>query len=207
MIDFNCGLHITLATRLDDSEKLTAFLRRVQRLEPGLFTLVKPSRRFDTTRTGYETGSDYHYCRPVRSAEIDPSEYFDPCETDRCSSVNVRKAQQDGYNLIEVRMHHGTLDHLEIVPWISLWMHIFNSSRFEWSGPGECGDVFPERDDYLTEKQAEREDVLSLLDEENIPLGNRLKSFVFEKRRALRPFWAAALPLRVASWDEAGWYD
>ncbi len=207
MIDYSCGLHITLSTKLNDSEKLAAFLRRVQRIEAGLYTLVKPSRLFRTDRHGYDTDCNYHYCSPLRSAPIDDPDFFDPAEADRCSSVNVVKALQSDYNLIEVRMHHGTLDYREIIPWISLWMHIFNRSRCEWSGDGECGEVFPYGDCCVTEQQAEQEEILALMDQENIAIDNRLKSALLDKRKAMRDFWECALPQRVESWEEAGWYE
>ena len=207
MVDFSCGLHITLSTKLNDDAKLAGFLRRVQRLEPGLFTLVKPSRLYKTSRYGYKISAPYGYCLPVRTYAVDEPGSFDSWSTSRYCSVNVCKARASDYNLIEVRMHHGSVDYLEIIPWISLWMHIFNSSRFAWCGDGCNGKVFPRGDSFVGPEMVENDDILSLIKNEEIAVDNLLLSALLEKRRAMRPFWENALPERVEAWDNAGWYD
>lgn len=207
LVDFSCGLHITLSTKLNDDAKLAGFLRRVQRLEPGLFTLVKPSRLYKTSRYGYKISAPYGYCLPVRTYTVDEPGSFESWSTSRYSSVNVCKARLSDYNLIEVRMHHGSVDYLEIIPWISLWMHIFNSSRFAWCGAGCNEKVFPRGDSFVGPEMVENDDILSLIENEKIAVDNLLKTALLEKRRAMRPFWENALPERVEAWDNAGWYD
>ncbi len=206
MLDPSCGLHVTLSTKLKDKAKLSGFLRRVQRLEPGLFTLVKPSRLFKNDRHNYSIKNCNPYCRPVRSCTVD-TEDFDPCFTDRCSSVNIRKVPQSDYNLIEVRLHHGSVDYLEIIPWISLWMHIFNSARIDSSGDGIVGKVFPRGNTYINGAQIEKEDIIKLLADESIGANNRLKSTLILKRKAMRRFWENVLPERLEAWEDAGWYN
>ena len=178
----------------------------VQRLEPGLFTLVKPSRLFKTSLSGYNITKNNWYCKPTREITID-NESFDWDGPLRFHAVNFSKAQDSDYNLFEVRMHHGTVDYLEIIPWISLWMHIFNSSRFSSNDTGFEGKLFARGNASIKQQQANKEDVFQLLENENITINNSLKATLLAKRTMMKILWENALPNRVDSWEDAGWYN
>ncbi len=207
MIDFRCGLHITLSTKLKDKISQQNVLRMVQRLEPGLFTLVKPSRLFKTSLYGYEIAKNNSYCKPSRSILMDEDEYLDLNYANPHHSVNFCKAQDSDYNLFEVRMHHSSTDYLEIIPWISLWMHIFNTARFSTDGSGVEGKVFPRGDSSINDTQAKKEDIFELFDNDKILINKKLKAALLAKRISMKPLWENILPNRVDSWDGAGWYD
>jgi hypothetical protein len=209
VVNHRTGLHLTLGTRLNTAERLCGFLRRLQRLEPGLYTLTAPSRLYAFDGRHYDRGRRNRYCAPVREAEAgvhlrDPRA-FRRAWGDRYHSVNVTHAYDDVQRL-EVRLHAGTTEFGKIAPWVSLWMQVFNRARYAWSGPAAPGPVFPGGDRLLTPAEARREDLFELLRAEGIPLGPDLEGCLRRRRAALRGAWGKVLPLRVASWELAGWY-
>lgn len=210
-VNHRTGLHITLATRLNDNKRIRGFVRRVQRLEPGLFTLVAPSRLYPWLRYlgRYSTREGNWYCRPLRklgSADRLQMTEFMRDHDNRYYTVNLTRARDD-IQLLEVRMHSGTCKFQRIALWLSLWMQIFNRSRYEWPGLGRCGTVFARKSEYLHAKQIRREDIIALLDAEGIPLAPDFQRMLRDRRRELRHCWEEIIPLRVACWSAAGWYD
>jgi hypothetical protein len=208
--NYQCGLHITLGTRLNTDERLCGFLRRVQRLEPGLCTLVAPSRLYAFDGSTYDRHHRNHYCRPLREAgelidEIDLAD-FAAWVPNRYHSVNVTKAYENVQKL-EVRMHGGTTEYRKVALWLSLWMQIFNHSRYSWMGPSAWGSVLPGGNTAVGQWKVEQEDLLHLLQQEDIHLDRGLEAALRQRRAELRPVWEAAVPQRVGSWNRAGWYD
>jgi hypothetical protein len=86
-------------------------------------------------------------------------------------------------------------------------MQLFNRSRYSWSGQGRSGPVFPGRDRRLTTDEVGRDDIIQLLVAEEIALTPEVVQRLRARRRELRESWRRALPLRVASWEAAGWYS
>lgn len=192
-INKKTGLHVTLATRLESESQMMGFMQRVQRLEPGLYTLVAPSRLNNS------------YCRPVRGFDL--NEISNQMQSlHRYRGVNIIKwANQDPY-LVEVRMHNGTVDASKIIPWICLWMKIFNVSAYQWTGHGVNGDIFPGNNTIPSGYNAQTEDIFYLLENENINISQKLKCILHERRKTLSFYWRNRFNIRTAEWGNAGWY-
>ncbi len=208
-INYRTGLHVTLGTRLNTDERLRGFMKRIQRLEPGLFTLVSPSRLYGFDGYDYDTDVWNEYCMPIRESITDVEnlridEFVDEEDT-RYHSVNLTHAYKDVQKL-EIRMHSGTTEFQKIAPWISLWMQIFNRSRYAWEGNGYDGDVFNEPDKELDQDEAQREDIFHLLEAEGIYLNADMLRLLTNRRTQLRKSWEKVIPKRVSSWARAGWY-
>ncbi len=65
-VNYRTCFHLTLGTRLNSDSSLRGFLKGLQRLEPGLMTLVSPSRLFGFDGSRYDIGRRNSYCRPTR---------------------------------------------------------------------------------------------------------------------------------------------
>jgi len=209
-INYRTGLHITLATRLDTNERLRGFVRRVQRVESGLFTLTGPSRLYpyDDAENTYSQREGNQYCQPLRALG-DADRLYLPtflCQGDsRYRTVNLTRYYHD-IQTLEVRMHGGTTEFRKIGLWLSLWMQLFNRSRYAWAGPGKVGEVFVGRERSLTVAEVAQEDIIQLLIAEEIALTPEFVHLLRKRRMELRESWRRVLPLRVESWDRAGWY-
>lgn len=208
-INYRTGLHVTLGTRLNTDERLRGFMKRIQRLEPGLFTLVSPSRLYDFDGYDYDTDECNEYCMPICESISDVEGLrigaFIREGDNRYCTVNLTHAYKDVQKL-EIRMHNGTTEFQKIAPWISLWMQIFNRSRYAWEGDGYHGDVFNEPDKKLDQKEALREDIFHLLEAEGIYLNADMVRLLTNRRIQLRKSWGKVIPKRVSSWAQAGWY-
>jgi hypothetical protein len=203
-VSHRTGLHLTLAARLNTDERLRGFVSRVQRLEPGLFTLTSPSRLFQFVEgAGYAPGEGNGYCKPLRQAR--DADSIGPAGLDRCHSVNLTRAY-DGIQTLEIRMHGGTTEFRKVVLWLSLWMQVFNRSRYSWQGGGRRGSVFPGGDRSIDRGQVDQEDIIRLLDAEGIALTPVFAGLLRRRRLELREWWGKVLPSRVAAWERAGWY-
>jgi hypothetical protein len=209
-VNYRTGLHVTLATRLNTDERLRGFLKRLQRLEPGLYTLVSPSRLFGFDGCTYDLRSRNDYCLPLRESVMHAGRIslrrFARVHGNRYHSVNLTHAYDD-IEKLEVRMHNGTAEFNKIAPWISLWMQIFSHSRYNWLGRGCYGSIFYAGDRRLWPGEAAGEDIIQLLQDEGIPLDREFEHILIRRRQELRPPWEAVLPRRVQSWAEAGFYD
>lgn len=208
-INYTTGLHVTLGTRLNSDERLRGLMKRIQRLEPGLFTLVSPSRLYEFDGHEYDIALCNDYCMPIRESIPDVEslrigEFVRRYDT-RYHSVNLTHAYKDVQKL-EIRMHNGTTEFQKIATWISLWMQIFNRSRYAWEGDGYHGDVFNEPDRELNQNEAQREDIFHLLEAEGIYLNADMVRLLTNRRNQLRKSWEKVLAKRVSSWARAGWY-
>lgn len=214
-VNYRTGLHITLATRLNTDPLIRGFMKLVQRLEPGLFTLVAPSRlyTFNPKTKRYAKRAGNQYCRPLRELG-DPDhinlDQFVARHDNRYRSVNLIKSKGD-IPLLEVRMHHGTFEFRKIALWLSLWMQIFNTARYGSSSTAEQSitsptqrSVFPGRN-QRTSKPA-REDIVKLLKAEGIEMPPEFVALLRGRLRELRKSWLKVLPNRVDRWKAAGMY-
>jgi len=131
------------------------------------------------------------------------SELLGNCE--RYLSTNFAKSD-DRMHLMEVRMHHATLDYRKMAMWTSLWMKIFNVDRYRWREAPTLGRVMPGGNCRISASNADEEDIFTLLDREGIVLEQGLAQLLRQRRFELKPRWEQAVPNRVQSWDRAGWY-
>jgi len=207
-INYTCGFHLTLATRLDDPVKRKKMIAAVSRLEPGLFTLVSPSRLFsyNAETNGYVTNTHNKYCYSINKVDIDKAikAIEGLCDDEasaefRYLTVNLLQTKYLN-NLLEIRMHNSTVDHMKIIPWISLWMIIINHTTFNGTGDIACIDIFAA--DYLPEE----EDIFQLLQKEGINITKDLTSILFNRRKDLSENWKLAIPKKVENWEAEGWY-
>jgi hypothetical protein len=219
-IDHYCGFHLTLATRLSESWQRINLLKLVQWLEPGLFTLVDPSRCFRFNGASYSLDSNNIYCKPMRnipheclSAYLELLEFrwFDDQEEifdeDDCRNrtVNMLRINVDDNNLIEIRMCHGTCDYEIMIPWISLWMNITCYCAGDIDIPlVDQPKVFSKRP---TLASPESEDIFRLLEKFHVPISSELEQRLFEMRETLWPQWSKALPRYAVLWESHGFYD
>jgi superfamily II DNA or RNA helicase len=209
-VNWRTGLHLTLATRLDSKERISGFLKRVQRLEPGLFSLVAPSRLYRYKRGKYNLTRRNQYCKPWRGVNLERGsldlQLIVRDEDRRYHSISIQHAYDDIQKL-EIRMHHGTVEFRKMALWLSLWMQIFNHSRYSWTGSGATERVFDNGNVAITPEEVANEDLLGLLRQEGIFLHLELERQLRERRRELRPYWSRVLPNRVSCWEREGWYD
>jgi len=215
-INYRCGFHLTLATRLDTEDHLRELIGRVCRLEPGLFTLVAPSRlwKFDPAQGECLKSVYNQYCSPLSApvnrekVEAMMNNPYDPYLEDiydnqlfRYFSVNITKSKGSPH-LVEIRLHNGTVDANKIIPWISLWMNIINRVAFDiQSGEISELDIFD-----LPCINANDENIFELLKMEEIPITTQLQIILHQRRKQLANRWRAILPDRVQQWESSEWY-
>jgi superfamily II DNA or RNA helicase len=206
-INYRCGLHVHLATRLNNNKKLKGLLRRIQRLEPGLFTILSPSRLYEYANYTYNIDKFNQYCLPVRNIDVDNISFneFVDYHKNRYYTVNLTDAKQNNIHLLEIRMHNGTTDYRKIIPWISLWMYIFNYSRYYWEGESNKNPIFLDKNKKPL-KKVEEEDIFQLLENDRIYIDAKLIELLKRRRNNLKDKWEKALPEKVLEWEKAGWY-
>lgn len=203
-INYRCGFHLTLATNLNTPRLRKRMLALVTRLEPGLFSLVAPSRRyfFDGRRYHLERFNDY--CRPLTNDLNTIQHLVDhprciASRSDRYQTVNFCKCL-GSTNLLEVRLHNGTVDFKKIVPWISLWMAIVLHATRATSD--ELGQSLVSQG--IT--RPDDEDIFILLQREGLRLTNSLNERLFLRRINLSRSWSSANPAKYTQWVQADWY-
>ena len=203
-IDSACSLRLNLATAPQSDADVGRLLRLVQRLEPGLFTLVDPGRlyRHRPHDGGYTRRTNNGDCRPIRrlgdlTASVVDRVRYDPVYRHR--SVDVTRTH--GLNpQVGVRMHHATIEYEKIMGWASLWMILMAHAGQAIERNGVAGPVFPRPDRQVRQGQEHEEDLFKLLQAEGIMLPGDLTAVLADHRRKLIPRWRTAMPARVASW-------
>lgn len=209
-IDYRTGLHVTLGTRLQTDEQIIGFAKRVMFLEPGLMTLVAPSRLYEMDEGIYILRHRNFYCAPLcETIEFErhaagPEICFR--SGDRYCSVNMTKAYEN-VQTIEVRLHNGTTEFRKIALWISLWMLICHRSRYFVEEREPPRHVFPGGNCEIDVEAVLAEDIFALLKESGIVIGRSMNDLIWKRRAELRGRWEYVLPKRVASWRRSGWYE
>jgi superfamily II DNA or RNA helicase len=143
---YRTGIHLHLGYSFQNTSHLKTFLKLVKFLEPGLATLLAPSRLIKHKGKGeYDHTESNEYCRCLNemltNSEIDGIKSIDDFkkrikrearhfeDEPRYRSVNLLNFAK-GSDVLEVRLLHGTLNHQNVVLWLSLWMQILAAS--EW---------------------------------------------------------------------------
>jgi hypothetical protein len=120
---------------------------------------------------------------------------------DRYRTVNFTKCMGSSSNLLEVRMHNGTVDANKIITWIALWMAIVLTTMRHGSDHLNEIKLFDEHN------SADSEDLFYLLVQEKIILTDPLKAWLFNRRIQLKNRWKQVYPLKHIKWENANWYD
>jgi hypothetical protein len=203
-VNHRTGLHVTLGTGFQDDDQVRGLVRLAQLLEPGLFTLVSPSRLYAFQSRHYVTRERNPYCKPLRELDVEPCElsltsFSTPTPTLRYRSVNLcHVARKDQH--IEIRMHNGTTRYPVVVAWISLWMTLLNRARFQWPESGTRGPVFPGGNVTIDAAQARSEDLFAMLQDVDVHLDPRLQAVLVKRRAQLLGRWRKVIPRRVSAW-------
>jgi hypothetical protein len=113
-VNASCGLHVHLDMRAYSKEEVTRIYTNLVKSQKFLQGLVTENRIAN------------HYCKPT--FEKDPYQ-----EYDRYNAINAAALHKFG--TLEVRLHHGTLDSLEIVNWISLLLSICKAETIKRTAP------------------------------------------------------------------------
>ena len=204
-VNFRTGLHLTIASRLKTQDRFQAFLNRVQRIEPGLYSMVSPSRLYRFNGRKYLLRMRNGYCRPLRT--VSPRRKIDDFiarNENRYYSVNLTRLDEN-IEKIEIRLHNGTTDFCKIVTFLSLWMQILNRSRNATELRG-VRDVYPPVKRWFASDNVDDEDLLKLLEAEGISTCPNLQALIRKRRSDLRESWMKVHPQRVEMWAKAGWY-
>ncbi|MCC6277285.1 MAG: DEAD/DEAH box helicase family protein [Oligoflexia bacterium] len=139
------GVHLHLGYSFSDTEHLKTFLKLVRYLEPGLATLLAPSRLVQHRGYGeYNLKESNEFCRclieSMSNSEIERiisiSEFKKNVRRDarrfdddpRYRSVNLLNFS-NGADVLEIRLFQGSLDQQKIVLWLSIWMQILAASE------------------------------------------------------------------------------
>lgn len=131
-VNFRTATHLHLGWLGDDATHLRRAIFLVRAMEPGLGTLVAPSRlvRFDGRR--YSPGTPNQYCKPISTmfpaAKLTEAETVDDIMdlaalcTERNLTFNLLPLRTIG--TVEVRLHSGTTSASKILLWVSLCQQI-----------------------------------------------------------------------------------
>ena len=131
-VNFKTGTHVHLGWPDPNPAQLKHLLILVGLMEPGLGTLVAPSRCIHFQGRSYNHNLPNTYCGPV-SAVYKVSEIrtartvaelqaLSNSATSKYVSLNIRPLNT--LRTVEVRLHNGTLDARKILLWVSLWQQI-----------------------------------------------------------------------------------
>jgi len=206
-VNYQTGTHLHLGWRGDDIATVKNAIRLVGCFEPGLGTLVAPSRLTAFDGFTYNIEEPNQFCRPVSSI-ID--EQMLSCSdsigiilqliadhSKRYSTFNLKPLATQ--NTVEVRLHSGTLEARKALLWISLWQQIL------WAA--ENRDGIPP----LTPRQVIRpvEDIIALartwLPEARQPQQQAFLERLERRRAEVIETWKIHPELRPWLEGAAGW--
>lgn len=123
VVNDSCGLHVHLDMREKKREVVLAQFENLVRSQKYLQGLVTAKRRTNT------------YCKPTRMA--------DPwSQSGRYHAINGTALHK--YNTIEIRLHHGSIDELEITNWITLLLRIIDTPEVMKRAPSTL-DTFAKK--------------------------------------------------------------
>lgn len=203
-INYRTGLHVTLGSPFTEDGQVQGLVKLGQMLEPGIFTLVSPSRLYELQEEGYHLHRNNKYCRPLRhlAANIDQLGFaFFQTESPaiRYRTLNLSHVGREDQH-IEIRLHNGTTEYPAVLTWISLWMTLFNRARYRWPEHGSKAPIFPGGNVSIGPEQARLEDLFALADMLHVQLDPYLRDALARRRSHLLESWHKVIPKRVDSW-------
>ena len=203
-INYRTGLHVTLGSGLTQDAQVRGLVKLGQILEPGIFTLVSPSRLYELHDGRYSLHRNNKYCRPLRRLDADVEELsFDFFRAQspslRYRTMNLSHVGREDPH-IEIRLHNGTTHYPVVLTWISLWMTLFNRAKYRWPAHGSTLPIFPGGDVNIGPEQARMEDIFALVDKLGVHLDPCLRDALARRRTDLLERWHKVIPKRVDSW-------
>lgn len=203
-VNHRCSFILKLATRLNNPQKQISALRTIARIEPGLFTLVTPARRYFYNQESeeFDKKATNRYCVPLADnknfnavkalLENEDDSNIKICNRTAVSFSNVIEAP----HLLDIRLHHGCLDSIKVVTWLSFWMTFINYiSRDE---------IDSDSDDTAT---IVSDDIFELLNQEGIQITDKLKSLLWQQRKALSRHWKKVVSKKYDRWKKSNWFS
>lgn len=204
-INHRTGLHVTLGSGFTQDAQVRGFVKLGQMLEPGIFTLVSPSRLYELHEGRYCLHRNNKYCRPLRGLEADVDAlgfafFRAQSPSIRYRTVNLSHVDREDQH-IEIRLHNGTTQYPVVLTWISLWMTLFNRAKYRLGPEHGCRlPIFPGGDVSIGPGQALMEDIFTLVDHFDIHLDPVLRAALADRRSQLLASWQEVIPRRVDSW-------
>lgn len=203
-VNHRCSFMLKLSTRLNNPQKQMLALQTIARIEPGLFTLVTPARRYFYNQESeeFDKKATNRYCVPLADnknfnavkalLENDDDSTIKICNRTSVSFSNVIEAP----HLLDIRLHHGCLDSIKVVTWLSFWMTFINYiSRDE---------VDSDSDDTAT---IISDDIFQLLNQEGIQITDKLKSLLWQQRKTLSRHWKKVVSKKYDRWKKSNWFS
>lgn len=153
IMNVRTGTHVHLGWKGLDVAELKRALALVRLFEPGLASIVAPSRIAHFENGYHDTQRPNRFCRPVSAVfsgqKLSKLQSFSDvaaladAEDARYVTFNVRPLGD--IQTVEVRLHHGTLNAGKILLWVSLWQQLL------WAAQYPRREIEPVRDiEFIT---------------------------------------------------------
>lgn len=143
VVNHKCGLHVHLAWKVEGAfptrRCLDELVKLWHKIEPGLGTLVAPSRLFHYDGTNYDIRRPNRYCKPVAAAMQRAD--FSAENWNKYSTLNLKHLGPGGLGTVEIRMHSGSMEGPKILQWVSLCMQILEKARLARFATGPRPDL------------------------------------------------------------------
>lgn len=166
--------------------------------------MVTPARRYfyNHESEAFDRKSTNRYCIPLADEknydavealiERDDDSQMKICHRTSVSFSNVIEAP----HLLQIRLHHGCLDSMKAVTWLSLWMSFINYISSD--------EAVADSDDTAT---IVSDDLFELLNQEGIQMTDKLKSLLWQQRKALSRHWKKVVPKKYDRWKKSNWFS
>lgn len=131
-VDFMTGTHVHIGWMGRTVREVRRAIELTRLFEPGLASLVAPSRLTTFDGSFYDTSKPNQFCRPV-SAVFSSKALTRATTTERIWELSERRRARhltfnvrpiDEIQTVEVRLHNGTLEAPKILLWLSLWQQM-----------------------------------------------------------------------------------
>lgn len=131
-VDFMTGTHVHVGWMGRTVREVRRAIELTRLFEPGLASLVSPSRLTAFDGSYYDTSRPNQFCRPV-SAVFSTKALARATTTERIWELSERRRARhltfnvrpiDEIQTVEVRLHNGTIDAPKILLWLSLWQQM-----------------------------------------------------------------------------------
>jgi superfamily II DNA or RNA helicase len=204
VLNHRCSFILKLSTRLNTTKKQINALQTIARIEPGLFPLVTPARRYfyNNESEEFDRKAANRYCVPLTDdknfnavaalIKDDDDSKIKICNRTSVSFSNVIESP----HLLQIRLHHGCLDSIKLVTWLSLWMTLINYISRD--------QATAESEDIAT---IVSDDLFELLNQEGIQITEKLKSLLWQQRKALSRHWKMVVSKKYDRWKNSNWFS